>query len=274
MAWQIAIATPSPMIACKPVPIAAQKTLPFAPAIVRPTDAEHCFSVCLYREPEFPKRFPNRDFADRYLASIPSIREFIARHNFALNIFVDPAMLETALSFNCGSVYVVTEPSAFPFSQHVYRYYSALLPAHPTIKAIHFRGLDNVLVTDEELALLRHFVTSGAEIMHAPYLRAAGSIYTPMRGTCSIAGDAIRSLGEFLRSTPQEKPEDHKGVWHNDEIYLGRWFDRVKENLFLYTIIDREMPIEFHMAFAAQIRQGRPFHIARLVRSTFTRPSK
>jgi len=274
MAWHTAAATPSPMIACKPTPVFSSTSLPFSPAIVRPTDAEHCFSVCLYREPEFVKRFPNRDYKKRYLDTIPAIREFTARHNFALNIFADPAMLETALSFDVGSVYVVTAPPAFPFSQHVYRYYSALLPTHPTIRAYHFRGLDNVTVADEELALLRHFVDTGAELMHAPYLRAAGSLYTPVRGTCSIAGQAIRSLGEYLISTPNVAPEDHKGIWHNDEIYLGRWFDRVKESLFLYTIIDREMPIEYHMQFAAQIRQQRPFHIASLSRSTFTHPSK
>ena len=262
------------MIVRKPTQTAISSRLPFSPAIVRQTYAEHCFSVCLYREQEFSTRFPNRDFKKRYLDTIPAIKDFTARHNFALNIFVDPAMLETAISFDVGSVYVVTEPRLFPFSQHIYRYYSALLPAHPTIRAYHFRGLDNVVIGDQELSLLRHFVSTGAELMHAPYLRAAGSLYTPVRGTCSIAGSAIESLAGFLATTPNPMPEDSKGIWHNDEIYLGRWFERVKDTLFLYTIIDREMPVEYHMHFANQIRHGRPFHIARLDRSTFTRPSK
>jgi hypothetical protein len=263
-----------PETACHSKPAPLPGGLPFAPVVVRETTAEHCFSVCLYREPEFARRFPNRDFATRYLSAMPRIKSFLASHNFHLNIFADLDMLETAVSFDCGSVYVVPGPSAFPFSQHIYRYYSALLPEHPTIKAFHFRGLDNVLVEADELALLRHFVSIGGEILHAPYMRAAGSIYTPVRGTCSTARNGTRSLAAHLRQTPHVAEDDVKGTWHSDEAYLAKWFSKARQSHFLYTIIDREMPIEFHMAFAAQIRAGKPFHIARLHRSTFTRPSK
>lgn len=262
---EIAWARPAPADAC----------LPFVPAIERATTARHGFSVCLYQEPEFAERFPGRDFAARYLARMPRVAELFARQDFALAIFADTAMLDTALGFGFGSVYHVATPPAFAFAQHLYRYYAALLPVHPTVRAWHFRGLDNLLVKPDEIQLFEHFLASGCDILHAPYLRNRGSVYTPVRGSCSVANAGITSLACRLQHTPPlDLGEEWPARWHNDELWLSDWFNEVRSTSRLYTVVDRVLPPEFHAQVAEQVNTGLPFHIARVTPKAVFHPSQ
>lgn len=233
--------------------------------VIRPTTATHCFSACLYHEPEFKKRFPGRNYANRYLHSMQEVIPHFRARNFALNIFADEAMLETALSFGFGSVYCVRDKPPFPFAQHVYRYYSALLPEHPTIRAYHFRGMDNLVPSDPFMAVLERFVGAGGEILHAPYLRARGLMYMPIRGSCSVANGGISNLARFLRTTPLEPPtQPWPEGWHCDEHYLARWFKQERLRTRIHTIVDRPLPFEFHAFLHDQIAAGGAFELVRV----------
>lgn len=231
-----------------------------APGFARVTlPARHVFSVCLYHEPEFRLRFPARNFSARYLERMPEVRELFARHGFALRIFCDQAMLEAAQGIGFGEVYLVTDPPAFPFAQHLWRYYSVLLPGAEA-HCHHFRGCDNLAVTPEEIALLEEFAVTKGEILHAPYLRARGQIYTPVRGSCSVAGLGARLLARQL-SEPLAVSGD---PWHCDEIWLAEWFAAVRLRCRLHTLIDREQPPEFYDQLREQIARAPGFRLTRL----------
>lgn len=244
--------------------------VPFVRIIERPTSATHCFSVCLYHEPTYAARFPGRDFKVRYLDTMPAVKEIFARQNFALRIFCDRAMRETSLSFGIGSVYEVTEPPAFAFAQHLWRYCSVLLPPHRTIRAHHFRGLDNLAVTDTEIRLLDQFLSSGSDILHMPYLRIRGRAYTPVRGSCSVAHQGIRSLAHQLHTVPNASAGEWPADWHNDEIWLSAWFDAVKHTSKLFTVVDRALPPAFYEDLKRQIASGQPLHVVRIPRGPMT----
>lgn len=237
---------------------------PFTPIIERPTKARHCFSVCLYSEPLFTVQFPQRNFNKRYLENIPAVTERLAATNYALNIFCDAASLQTALNLNVGSVYLVTKAKEFAFQQHIWRYFSTLLPKHETIQCYHFRGMDNLLASEDELTLFERFRLSGCDIKHAPYHRASGNIYVPVRGSCSVAHEGIKSLGWWLQNHKQRHPTNWPETWHSDEDHLTGWFSEAKLSHRLFTIIDRELPMAFYRSLSEQIERGIPLTITRL----------
>lgn len=232
----------------------------FAPV---PRVPRHVFSVCLYHEPEFSIRFPARDFSARYLERMPEVRELFARHGFALRIFCDQVMLETAQGIGFGEVFLVTDPPAFPFAQHLWRYYSVLLPGAET-HCHHFRGCDNLAVTPEEIGLLNEFAATGGEILHAPYLRARGQVYTPVRGSCSVAGLGARTLARHLCDRRPASSGPWPSDWHCDEIWLAEWFADVRLRCRLHTLIDREQPPEFYDQLRSQIAHAPGFRLTRL----------
>lgn len=239
--------------------------LPFTPAVVRPHEGPHCFSVCLYHEPKFRETFPARDFSARYLESMPAVRDRLQEIGFGLNIFCDATMLQTALSFDVGSVYLVTKEPQFAFQQHVWRYYSTLLQSEG-VQAYHFRGMDNLIVSDGEVAMFDHFLATGSEIKHAPYepLKKENGPYLPVRGSCSVAGNGIQSLGWWMETQQQAEPTSKTNGWHNDEVHLARWFRSVRLDHKLYTIIDRPLPMAFYRDLSEQLETGMPMQLVRL----------
>lgn len=216
------------------------------------TEAAESFSVCLYDEPAYARRFPNRDRRMLYTGRFEAIREFLDDSGLHLRLFCDAAMADEALRLDRGDVWLVQTPPAFPFHQHLWRYYAALLADQPSIRVIHFRGLDNVADT-AELPLLRQFAASGTDILHAPFVRQHTGLYMTVRGSCSVANAGIGSLAWFLRTFPcREKsaPED----WRCDELYLHEWFRRVSRHHSTMTVVDREMPPEFYADLAERFR--------------------
>ena len=230
----------------------------FEPVVERETTAKHCFSVCLYHEPLYAKRYPQRDFAGRYLAAMPAVKVALEQHGWHLKIFADEPMVSTALALDCGDVYVVRGRPAFPFAQHLYRYYAALLPEHPTIKAYHFRGLDNVGLNEAELRVADLLIREGLDVEHRPYMRmhfegAGKHRYFPVRGSCAVANEGIKSLAWWLRTQPLKCPTDPwPALFHCDEAWLKRWFEACRQHLRLLTVTDhglesrRGVPWEFH----------------------------
>ncbi len=227
-----------------------------------PSSATHCFSACLYHEPMFAKVFPKRPFKARYLDSMAEIGDLFERRHYRLKIFCDPAMTETAMGFDFADVYEVQSPPAFPFAQHLYRYYAALIPDLGSIRALHFRGLDNLLVSQAEADLLDRFIDTESDIWHCPYQPRALP-YLPVRGSCSVANAGITSLAHHLITRPPVPASSPPGQWHNDEVWLARWFESVRLRSRLFTIIDRDLPPVFYQQMAEQIQTGLPFHVAR-----------
>lgn len=245
----------------------------FHPVKLKSHDFAHCFSVCLYHEPEYAMRFPTRDFNARYLSRADEVRRHLEEIRFDLNIFACPRMVETALALDIGSVYLVSDPPPFPFAQQVWRYYSAMLPDHGPALAYHFRGMDNLILSPEEESLMAEFLDSGGEIMHTPYLRRRGDRYMPIRGSCSTAGDAIASLGRYLATAPHELEGEWPDQWHNDELHLGRWFNAVKRQSHLFTLVDRELPMEFYADVHEQVKSGKPFRLIRTFKAARSQPT-
>lgn len=218
--------------------------------------SSHCFSTCLYREPLYETAMPKRNFKARYLDTASAISATVRRYGFGLKIFADAEMLETALSFAEADVYLVDSPVAFPFAQHNWRYYAVLLD-DASIKAYHFRGLDNTACKREEIKLLRRFLAGGFDVLHAPYMRARGRVYTPVRGSCSVAGKGISTMRSFLiNNAPGCPPGPWPATWHNDEIFLGYWFRENEARLKLYTYLDRAMPDQFFELLNNDLKRG------------------
>lgn len=220
-----------------------------------PGSSPHCFSVCLYREPTFEQRFPGRDFAARYLQPRDEILDLLRKHGAHLKVWCDEAMLDTVMAMGFGDVYLVTDPPAHPWSQHLWRYWTCLTTLDSAIKALHFRGLDNL--AREDFAMLDRFVASECDVLRAAYRRGARSRYTPVRGSCSLARRGIRSLAHFLRS---EIPSPLSQVWpepfHIDETALARWWTEALPWLDVMSYVDREMHPRFWRECHTTITHG------------------
>lgn len=229
------------------------------------SSSPHAFSVCLYREPSFEQRFPGRDFAQRYLQPRGEIVEFLRRHGARLIVWCDEAMLETVLAMGYGDVFLVTDPPAHPWAQHLWRYWSCHLALDPAIKALHFRGLDNLL--NEDFAMLDRFVASGCDVLRASYRRGARSRYTPVRGSCSLARHGITSLAHHMR---MERPSPLSLVWpepfHIDEAFLASWWRSALPWLDVMSYVDRVQHPRFWRECHATIEHGRKLIIEGLKR--------
>jgi hypothetical protein len=231
------------------------------------TNAVECYSVCLYDEPEYKKLHPTRNFAQRYLQPFQEdVKKHLDRNNMALNIFCDEKSLDLALSLKTGSVYLVKQRVLYPFFQHLYRYYSVFLD-HPTIQTYHFRGMDNIICSDNAMSNLREFHTSGMDVLNMPYSRKYKESYCPIRGSCSVSRRGILSLRNFLKEN-RFFPDmsDKRLIWHSDEDFLTIWFNAIKNYLSIYTIIDRELPMDFYLDLTTMIKASNDFVIKRTTR--------
>jgi len=237
----------------------------FEPVRVVDTHSEHCVSVCLFSEPEWKKRFPSRDFRERFLSKANDARTRLAALGYSSVIFCDREMEQLACDLRLGSVYRVTHPPAFPFAQHIWRYLAVLLPPHPTIRAYHFRGMDNLLLSKSDVQLFELLLRQQLDVLHEPYLRHKGRHYTPVRGSCSVAREGIASLAWWLQEMRHYKPEGNDWVdaWHSDEAYLEGWFQQSIAHLRPLTVIDRELPMEFYWDLWKRNQSARTFHIVR-----------
>lgn len=236
----------------------------FLPVRVVPTQAVHCISVCLFSEPEWQRRFPQRKFDERFLAKARAAKARLAELGYAVVIFCDRAMERVALDLELGSVYRVTSAPAFPFAQHQWRYLAAMLPAHETIRVYHFRGMDNLEPSPSDVRMFDLLVTQGLDVLHEPYLRHRGRHYTPVRGSCSVAREGIASLAWWLHSQRYGAPVgDWVDAWHSDEAWLENWFKASRDHLRPLTVIDRELPMEFYFDLYSANKAGHPFIIAR-----------
>lgn len=230
------------------------------------TTARHCFSVCLYREPTFEQRFPGRDFWRRYLQPVDEIRALLTRHNAHLKIWCDRLMLDTVIAMDLGDIYLVTDPPAHPWAQHLWRYYSTLLPYHESIQAYHFRGLDNIV--HEDMAMLDRFVDGRYDVLRAAYRRGARSLYTPVRGSVSLARNGILSLRHRLCT---RAPRPLSPVWpepfHIDEAFLAAWWRASYRHLDTMTYVDRRPTSEIFVETRRAMLCGRRVHLEGLIRA-------
>ena len=222
-------------------------------------DFPHVFSVCLYEEPCYASRFPTRDYRARYIDRMPQIRRHLSDLGWGLHLWTSPDLLDRVMSMPLNaSVHVVHDRPTFPFSQHLWRYYTALLsPQDRGSRNVHFRGLDNLLVGAREIALLNRFAEDGGEVLHAPFVRSYNRRFMQVRGSCSIAGAGLDALAWYLRTQGQpmhSEPDD----WRSDEIYLDRWFGASVHWLRTCTVIDRPMPPAFYHWLSARIAQRLP----------------
>jgi len=127
------------------------------------------------------------------------------------------------------------------------------------------RGLDNLLLSDDELRIADLLVSQKLDLEHRPYLRRKGGHYTPVRGSFSVANDGIASLAWWLRTQPHTLPcEPWPAQWHSDELYLERWFHAARQQLRLLTVLDREVPLQFYADLQTQVAAGPPFIVHRL----------
>jgi hypothetical protein len=237
--------------------------LPFLAVRTVDTDASTGFSACLYHEPEYKRRFPKRSFSGLYTDRMAEANEWIKEHGYALHIYCDAAMLNTALQMDAASVYIVTTPPAYPFAQHLWRYYATLHPAG-TVNTWHFRGMDNIITPSDEMVIFDHASLSGAEVIHAPYVRDHGTRYMPVRGSCSVSADGIAALGWWMDTAPLTTPPDWPSTWHNDEEHLARWFAYASPHLRLCTIVDRTLPMSFYRDLSITLEHGQPSTLIRL----------
>lgn len=219
----------------------------------------HVFSVCLYEEPCYQSRFPNRDYRARYIQRIPQIRRHLTDLGWGLHIWTSPDLVSRVMSLPINaSVHIVHDLPSFPFAQHLWRYYAALLsPQSRGSQVVHFRGLDNLLVDAREVAMLRRFAEDGGDVLHAPFVRSYNGRYMQIRGSCSVAGNGLDALGWFLRGHDQPLHTDPDD-WRSDEIYLDRWFQSSQQWLRTWTVIDRAMPPAFYSWLRKRLTQGLP----------------
>lgn len=217
------------------------------PIQVRQHDSRHCFSACLYHEPTYNERLPGRSWTERYLGRCAASIEELEKHGHHLNIICDEASLDAALSLGVGSVFLCDEEPIGPFAKHLFRYYSVFLPTHPTVEYYHFRGMDNILKSNDEPGLISDFEQSRCDILRSPYIAMSGEerTYFRVRGSCSVSLRGAKALAHFLSSTPLVVPEG-KAAFHCDEFHLNKWFERYWRHLNPYTIIDRKMKVEFY----------------------------
>jgi len=202
---------------------------------MEPTTADHAFCCCLFHEPQYAQTELRRyDFAARYLRAGP-IGSFLQHWGAALILFVDQTMLDTALALELGSVYLVTQPPAFPWAQHLWRYYAALLPPSQRPPCLHFRGLDNV--DRDDMPRLHQWAAEGWDVLRAPYRR--GRTYYPVRGSVSLAGQGISSMAHALTTQAPEPRSTWPDAFHPDERFLCQWWRAHMREMHSYTLIDR-----------------------------------
>jgi hypothetical protein len=227
------------------------------PIRIQEHTAKHCFSACLYHEPTFQERFPQRDYKERYLERCADSCEAILREGHHLNIICDQASLQDALSIPVGSVFLCTQEPKGAFAKHLFRYYSPLLPAHPTIQYWHFRGMDNILKSEDEPKLIADFAASGCDVLRSPYfpIRAPNKHYIRVRGSCSVNLRGAASLAHFLTSVPLSIQTGSK-AFHCDEFHLDKWFQRDWRHLRAFTLVDRAMYDDFYRELKEMIAEG------------------
>lgn len=227
------------------------------PVRVRDHSAKHCFSVCLYREPTYEERFPERSWSERYLERCAASIEALERHRHHLNIICDAASLSDALSLGVGSVFLCDDEPTAPFAKHLFRYHSVFLPPHPTIEYYHFRGMDNILKSEDEPALIGDFAQSGCDVLRSPYFPMSGpdKRYIRVRGSCSVNLRGAKAMAHFLSSTPLVVPTGN-AAFHCDEFHLDKWFGRYWYHLKPYTMIDRKMGPEFYLEMQEMVEAG------------------
>lgn len=210
----------------------------------------HVISACLFREPEWAERFPDRDFNTRYLEGSDRLAAFLAESGWGLVLFVDRAMLPIALSLaklaERVEVYRVTTRPRFPFEQQVWRYLSVLLPGAED-RVWHFRGMDDLVPCATWRELAEGMVTGAADLLHWPCRQAAGRLYVPVRGKCSMRAAAVLSLRRWWQAhEAHDWTGDHwRNRWHSDELWLGEWFAAESDALRVTTVVDRWLGPEF-----------------------------
>ena len=214
-------------------------------SVIRQTDLkDRLFSTCLFQEPEYARLFPARDVSRRFLQR-DDVSYACEKNKASLCIFCDEANVEHALSFREANVYLVAKRQEEPaFAQHLWRYYSTLLPgAHKRFH--HFRGLDNVAA--EDISLTECFELSRADLLHAPYhafKQVEGKEYIPVRGSCSVARKGVAELADWL-STKRVEPVlavGSKKSFHLDEFFLRGFFYARLGKINLFTLVDRLLP--------------------------------
>jgi hypothetical protein len=183
--------------------------------------------------------------------------EALQKNGHHLNIISDAASLSDALSLNVGSVFLCDDEPTAPFAKHIFRYYSVFLPPHPTIKYYHFRGMDNILKSDQEPALIDDFEQSSCDVLRSPYFPMGGADkrYIRVRGSCSVNLRGAKALAHFLSCTSLDAPKGN-AAFHCDEIHLDKWFERNWRHLKTYTMIDRKMQPDFYREMQEMVDAG------------------
>lgn len=227
------------------------------PVRIEEHTARHCFSVCLYHEPEFAERFPLRTVQGRYIERALAAKERLKQHGCSVNIICDKASLQDALDLNMGSVFLCHDEPKQPFGKHLLRYYSPLLMPHPTVEFYHFRGMDNILSSEEEMPLLNEFARSGCDILRSPYspLKYKLKQYIKVRGSCSVNLRGGMALSHFLTSVPLAK-QRWPLSFHCDELHLNAWMERYSSKLKQFILIDRRQNRAFYEEMQTLIEDG------------------
>lgn len=236
----------------------------FVPIRIQETTATHCFSVCLYREPEYKPKSRDRMFEARFLSHWRTTRALLESDGIALNIFCDREMLETALALGYGSVFLVVDPPKFAFDQHIWRYLSALLPEHPTIKCYHFRGMDNIVRLDLERPLWAALEAGEVNVIHAPYLAVKMQKLMPVRGSFSASGISLEYLARWINSSERRCRETETERWHSDELWLKEWWDKDGMNLTPLTVVDRALPAAWIRELIERMEAGGRFQVVHI----------
>lgn len=225
----------------------------------------HAISVCLYHEPLYAQYFPRRSYEARFLSRAAHISQWLSAEKIDLHIFCDQARLADAIALDCGSVHLVTTPPAHPFEQHLWRYLGTNLVGEGVM---HFRGMDNIIMSAEELTC---YTLSVHEIIRAPYA-PPGRPYMPMRGSCSISGRAAESLADWLDRWQMVDPGTKPERWHSDEIYLAQWFTRHHVKHSVLTLMDRDLPPQLLVEINAHFAGGQPGQVLRIPTAPSRRP--
>lgn len=229
---------------------------------ILPTTSSECYSVCLYREPLYKTIKPRVDFKDRYLKPFQEdVKKHLDANKIDLNIFCDQESLELALSLKTGSVYLVKQKPLYPFFQHLYRYYSVFLNT-PGVQTYHFRGMDNIVSSDNSVKNRRAFHRSDMDVLNMPYFRRGIETYCPIRGSCSVSRNGIKSLATFLKDN-RFFPDlnNPKLLWHSDEDFLSEWYNMIKHTLGSFIIVDRPLPMDFYFDLKNMIDKQSNFTI-------------
>ena len=103
--------------------------------------------------------------------------------------------------------------------------------------------------------------------MRAAYRRGARSIYTPVRGSCSLALNGIVSLRHHLCT---RAPRPLSSVWpepfHIDEAFLAQWWRESYRHLDSMTYIDRRPTPEIYREITRAMLKGRRMAVEGCIR--------